>query len=93
MAVADGNSDGRPDLVVANVYSDTIGVLLGNGDGTFRRAVAYSSGGHGILSMVVKDVNGDGSFESGGSESLPLRQSLQSHAGSPSEIPPLIRQL
>ena len=35
MAVADVNGDGKPDLVVANDGSNTVSVLLGNGDGTF----------------------------------------------------------
>ena len=35
VTVADVNGDGIPDLVVANYASDTISVLLGNGDGTF----------------------------------------------------------
>ena len=35
MAVADLNGDGKPDLVVANSGSNSVSVLLGNGDGTF----------------------------------------------------------
>jgi len=42
VAVADVNGDGKPDLIVANGYSTSgIGVLLGNGDGTFQAAVTY----------------------------------------------------
>ena len=36
LAVGDFNGDGKADLVVGNVGSDTISVMLGNGDGTFR---------------------------------------------------------
>jgi|SRR5579859_84617 len=65
VAVADVNGDGKPDLVVvnyvmANYLSKTVGVLLGNGDGTFRPAVAYGSGGVIPLSVAIADVNGDG---------------------------------
>jgi hypothetical protein len=60
LAVADLNGDGKLDLVVANsYYSDTVGVLLGNGDGTFKPVVTYSTGG-GPSSVAVADVNGDG---------------------------------
>jgi len=65
VAVADVNGDGNPDLLVANDCPDcatggTVGVLLGNGDGTFQTAVAYGSGGWESYSVAVSDVNGDG---------------------------------
>ena len=66
VAVADVNGDGKPDLVVANQCTSssncngTVGVLLGNGDGTFQTPVSYSSGGYEADSVVVEDVNGDG---------------------------------
>ncbi len=59
VAVADVNGDGKPDIVVAN-NSGTVGVLLGNGDGTFQTAVAFGSGGGGPAAVAVADVNGDG---------------------------------
>ena len=41
VAVADVNGDGKPELVVANSNEDngdgSVGVLLGNGDGTLNR--------------------------------------------------------
>ena len=38
VAVGDVNGDGKPDLVVANSRSNTVSVLLGNGNGTFQAA-------------------------------------------------------
>ncbi len=66
MAVADVNGDGKPDILVASNCSGTatlcgsVGVLLGNGDGTFQPAVTYNSGGLYAYSVAVGDVNGDG---------------------------------
>jgi|HubBroStandDraft_6_1064221.scaffolds.fasta_scaffold00131_22 hypothetical protein len=66
LAIADVNGDGKPDLIVAsecggsaNCYG-VVGVLFGNGDGTFQKVVPYASGGDGAVSVAVADVNGDG---------------------------------
>ena len=66
VAIGDVNRDGKPDIIVANssasitVDDGNVGVLLGNGDGTFKTAVAYLSGAFGAASVAVADVNGDG---------------------------------
>jgi hypothetical protein len=67
VVVADVNGDGKPDLVVANqcdsstsCANGTVGILLGNGDGTFQTAASYVSGAHNAFSVAVADVNGDG---------------------------------
>jgi hypothetical protein len=68
--IVDVNGDGNPDLVVANssnsIANDiggNVGVLLGNGDGTFQTAVPYLSGGFGAASVAVADVDGDGKLD------------------------------
>src|SRR5690242_20429289 len=38
---ADVNGDGKADLVTANKLSNSVSVLLGNGDGTFRAAQSF----------------------------------------------------
>ena len=54
------DGDGKPDLVVLNGGSNTVGLLLGNGDGTFQAVVTYGSGGVYPQSVAVADVNEDG---------------------------------
>jgi hypothetical protein len=68
--IVDVNGDGKPDLVVANssnsITNDiggNVGVLLGNGNGTFQPAVPYLSGGFGAASVAVADVDGDGKLD------------------------------
>jgi large repetitive protein len=59
IALADVNGDGKHDIVVANYQSGTVGLLLGNGDGTFRPAV-IDAAGTAPSGVAVADVNGDG---------------------------------
>ena len=62
MAVGDFNGDGRPDLAVANIGSNTVSVLLGNGDGTFQPAQHFATGAA-PRSVAVGDFNGDGRLD------------------------------
>ena len=66
IAVADVNGDGKPDLLVANAAAtgnNGVGVLLGNGDGTFQLAAAYGSGGQQAEQLAVGDINNDGALD------------------------------
>src|SRR5581483_8480918 len=58
LAVADVNGDGKLDVVVTNSNSNTLGVLLGNGDGTLAAAHQYPTGLL-PLGLVIHDFNGD----------------------------------
>lgn len=67
IVIADVNGDGKPDVIVSNLFDGTDGgwhgsvvVFLGNGDGTFRQVGVYDSGGYDATSVAVADVNGDG---------------------------------
>jgi len=58
VAVADLDADTAPDLVTANANSDTVSVLLGNGDGTFQAAVSLAAGDN-PASVAAADLDAD----------------------------------
>jgi hypothetical protein len=58
VAVADLDGDDILDLVSANLGSDSVSVLLGNGNGTFQDATPFVVGGA-PRSVAVADINGD----------------------------------
>ena len=65
IAVGDFNGDGNADLVVTNSVagsSDTVSILLGNGDGTFQTQHTYSVG-FGAQGVTVGDFNNDGNAD------------------------------
>jgi hypothetical protein len=68
LAVADVNSDGIADLVVANAgnldsgQGGNVSVLLGKGDGTFQTAQSYAAAVS-PKSVAVVDFNGDGNLD------------------------------
>ncbi|MBV8078916.1 MAG: VCBS repeat-containing protein, partial [Actinobacteria bacterium] len=57
--LVDLNGDGKLDAVVSDENSNTVDVLLGNGNGTFQSAVAYPVGSE-PGGLAIGDVNGDG---------------------------------
>src|SRR5215469_11365498 len=69
VVVADFNGDGIPDIATANFNTDTVSVLLGNGDGSFQPAINSSTndvprctetGTNCNIGLVAGDLNGDG---------------------------------
>ncbi len=56
--VADFNSDGRPDLAVANQTDNTVSVILSKADGTYAPKVDYKVGA-GPIALTSADFNGD----------------------------------
>ena len=68
--IADLNKDGNPDLAVLHECpadqcggDGVVGILLGNGDGTFATPQLMDAGGTMSLEMAVADVNGDNKFD------------------------------
>lgn len=66
VALGDLNGDGKPDVVVATDGGDyatqSVGVLLGKGDGTLAARVDYPSRSN-LSSLVLGDLNGDGRLD------------------------------
>lgn len=58
-ATGDFNGDGYADLAVTNSASNTVSILLGNGDGTFSAQSTYAVGNDPVA-IAVGDFNEDG---------------------------------
>jgi VCBS repeat-containing protein len=62
VTTGDFNGDGKLDLATANDTNNTVSILLGNGNGTFRSAVNYIAGTTATAntySVTTGDFNGD----------------------------------
>jgi hypothetical protein len=62
VAAGDFNGDGNTDLVTANLNSNNVSILLGNGAGGFTGPVNFPAG-TGPNSVGVADFNGDGKLD------------------------------
>ena len=62
VAVGDFNGDKIPDLSVANYATNTVGIMLGVGDGTFAPPVTYDVGTK-PTSIAIGDFNSDGKLD------------------------------
>ena len=60
--MTDLNGDGILDLVYTNNSYGTVGVMFGNGDGTFSAPAEYPSGTF-AFGLALADVNGDGALD------------------------------
>jgi hypothetical protein len=64
VAVGDFNNDGRLDVAVANSATDNIGVLFGNGNGTFSSQITFSTGsGSKPYALAIGDFNNDNQLD------------------------------
>ena len=61
VTLGDVNGDGKLDIITANFGTDSAGVLLGNGNGTFLNPTTFTTGiGSTPFSVTLGDVNRDG---------------------------------
>ncbi|CAF4623406.1 unnamed protein product, partial [Rotaria magnacalcarata] len=58
VVVDDFNNDNKLDLITANSYSESMSILLGNGDGTFQRPMSYTVDS-GLIFVAAADFNND----------------------------------
>ncbi|MER3423803.1 MAG: hypothetical protein C4293_11810 [Nitrospiraceae bacterium] len=59
IATADFNQDGATDLITTNIGNNTLSVLFGNGDGTFKEHIQIPAAKE-PRALALDDFNGDG---------------------------------
>ena len=64
ICVGDINNDSWMDIITANYYNNSIGILLASGNGTFYSMVTYSTGiGSSPMWVTIGDMNNDGQLD------------------------------
>ena len=63
ITASDLNNDEQVDIVVSDVRTNSIGILLGYGNGSFATARRYPSGGSSPIAVAVGDWNGDNQLD------------------------------
>jgi hypothetical protein len=64
VALGDVNNDNHLDIVSANMGTKNIGILIGNGNGTFATMISYSTGPvFQPYSVAVGDINNDNNLD------------------------------
>ena len=62
LRLGDVNGDGKLDVLTANAGTNNVGVLLGNGDGSFGAPATFSTATH-PTSIDMGDLNNDGTLD------------------------------
>src|SRR6185369_18061887 len=58
LALGDLDSDGKVDIAIGRTIPKTIQTFIGNGDGTLKAPVTYTS--NGPTALFIAELNGDG---------------------------------
>jgi len=82
LAVGDFNNDGKLDVAVVGLGSNTVTVLLGNGNGTFQAPISFlAASGFALSSITTGHFNNDGKLDLAVAESNTTTSQVQVFEG------------